>query len=164
LAGALALTMLPLMAQAQNDAPKTEAVAAPEFFRLDFVVKEMESGKALSAHSYQMMVAADEKNMDSIRSGGKVPIPSGDKGQTTYIDIGTNIDVRLLRRVKDEVTFAVTAEISSALEGTTPPVVRQTHWSSSVMVPMRKATVIFATDDPASKHQMMLEVTATPVH
>jgi hypothetical protein len=36
-------------------------------------------------------------------------------------------------------------------------------WNAPVIVPLRKATVIFASDDPSSKRQMQLELTATPI-
>jgi hypothetical protein len=43
-------------------------------------------------------------------------------------------------------------------------VVRQAKWSSIVLIPIRKGpTVIFSSDDPASKRQLQLEVTATPL-
>jgi hypothetical protein len=158
--------LLAAAALAQNDAPKP-AAPPPEFFRLDFSLKELEGGKLVNTRSYQTM-AVTGNNVASIRSGGKVPSNTGtDKGYT-YIDVGVNIDVRRVTRMNDELNLDVTAEISGVVEPNDhpalPPVVRQTRWNSVVVVPMGKATVLFKSDDPASKRQLQLEMTATPIH
>jgi hypothetical protein len=59
----------------------------------------------------------------------------------------------------------VTAEVSSAAETTDAPapVIRQVKWNSPVIVPLRKPTIIFSSDDPSSKRQMQLELTAIPI-
>jgi len=41
--------------------------------------------------------------------------------------------------------------------------VRQNKWGSIVLVALRKPTVIFSSDDLTSKHQVQLELTATPI-
>jgi hypothetical protein len=116
-----------------------------------------------------MMTRTDENNLSSIRVGGRVPV-TNDKG-FTYVEVGVNLDVRHVNRNKDEVSLDVTGEISGAVEPTnqqTPlsgaPVIRQTRWSSTVLTPIRKPTLIFASDDPTSKRQLQLELTVTPVH
>jgi hypothetical protein len=153
-------------AWAQNDSSKP-AAPLPEFFRLDFSLKELESGKLVNTRSYQTM-AVSGNNVASIRSGGRVPVNTGTDKAYTYIDIGVNIDVRRVTRVNEELNLDVTAEISGSVEPNEhpalPPVIRQTRWNSVVAVPMRKATVLFTSDDPASKRQLQLEMTATPVH
>jgi hypothetical protein len=45
-----------------------------------------------------------------------------------------------------------------------PPVIRTTRWNSIVLIPIAKKVVIFSSDDPTSKYQLELDVTATPVH
>jgi hypothetical protein len=45
----------------------------------------------------------------------------------------------------------------------TPPIIRQNRWGSHVLVPLKKPTVIFSSDDLTTKRQMQLEVTATPI-
>jgi len=162
----VAAVSLGASAVAQN--PDTRP--APEFFRFDFSLKELEGGKLINARNYQLMAKADENAAtSSIRSGGRVPI-GGEKG-VTYIDVGVNIDVRRVTHIKDELSLDVIAEVSGTIDGaegqprpqTGPPVVRQTRWNSLVLIPIRKPSVIFASDDPTSKRQMQLEVTATPI-
>ncbi len=151
--------------QAQSPPPP----APGEFYRLDFSLKEMDGGKLVNTRSYQMMVKSDENVLSSIRSGGRVPVP-GEKG-FTYIDVGTNLDVRRVTRSKDELTLELIAEVSGAVEvgdgkaiPGNPPSVRQTRWNSFVLIPLRKPVVVFSSDDPATRRQMQLEVTATPIH
>ncbi len=45
----------------------------------------------------------------------------------------------------------------------TQPTVRQNKWDSTVIVPLKKPTVLFSSDDLTSKRQMQLELTATPI-
>ena len=69
-------------------------------------------------------------------------------------------------RPDSDLALYVTAEISSAATerpADGPPMIRQTKWSSSVLVPLRKPTVVFSLDDPTTKGQMQLEMTATPI-
>jgi len=144
------------------------AQANPEFFKLDFTLKESEAGKIVNSRNYQMMVKTDENSngTSAIRSGGKVPLNNG------YVDVGVNIDVRRVTHIsKDELSLDVTAEVSGAVEPgesqirtSSPPIIRQARWNSTVLVPLRKALVIFSSDDATSKRVLQLEVTATPIH
>jgi hypothetical protein len=80
--------------------------------------------------------------------------------------VGVNLDFNVTKDLSDRVALNVTADISSLVSSDTanlPPMVRQNKWSSTVVVPLRKATTIFASDDPSSKRQMQVELTVTPV-
>jgi hypothetical protein len=151
-------------AAAQPDAPKPQV---HQFYRLDFVLKEMDGSKVVKTHSYQMM--ANDRGISSIRSGAKLPV-TGPK-ELTYIDVGVNVDVRRLAPLKDgtELELDIVAEASGVMETgngaplSKSPMIYQTKWNSNVEVPLRQATVIFSSDDPSSKHQLQLELTATPI-
>jgi hypothetical protein len=137
-----------------------------EFFRVDFALKDLEGGKVISVHNYQMMVRALDPGTSSIRSGGRVPV-GGEKG-FTFIDVGVNLDVKRMTRVREEVTFDLVAEISGAADSdkaslSNPPTIRQTRWNSVVVTTLRKPTTVFSSDDPTSKRQLQLEVTVAPV-
>jgi hypothetical protein len=175
----LPLTMTPESGFAQSqDAGKT--VEPQKFYKLEFVVKEVEGGKVLNARTYSTTVLADAKDSGStsIRAGGGVPY------QTTttmadsktlqsfqYFEIGVNIDCRAVKEVERGLSLYVSASISSVTSdpaaptaaSTAPPTVRQNTWSSVTIMPLKKPTVIFSSDDPASKRQMQLELTATPI-
>ena len=138
--------------------------ASWKFYKLDFVVKEVEGSKVLNARTFSTIVHASTPGVQaaggSIRTGSKVPTAGN------YIDVGVNIDTRDVKEVQGDVALSVSADISStpADAATERPVIRQNRWSSYVIVPIKKPTVIFASDDATTKHQMQLELTATPIN
>ncbi len=149
-------------AAAQSDGDKQPG----KFYRLDFTIKEIDGTKPVKTHNYQMMVEAIA-GKSSIRSGAR--IPTGDAKGTQFFDIGVNLDVNELALTKDGLEFNIVVEASGVEAGTEtqftkPPMIYQTRWTSKVEIPLRKATVIFSSDDPASKRQLQLEATATPLH
>jgi len=171
----LSLPMLALaMAAGTGFAQTPEAPKSAEslkFYKLEFVVKEVEGGKVLNARSYSMTAAVDAKDSASIRAGSKIPVMMS-SGGFNYIDVGVNIDCRAIREVQRDLALFVAAEVSSlpsepaapaTIGAPTTPTVRQNRWSSSIIVPVKKPTLIFSSDDLASKRQMQLELTATPV-
>jgi hypothetical protein len=153
-------------ALAQNEPPKV----TDQFYRFDFVIKEIDSGKTVKTHNYQMMVSLNG-GKSSIRSGTKVPVVTDNgKGSTTYIDVGVNLDVHHLLVTRDGLEFDIVAEATSTVDGgtatslTKQPMINQTMWNSRVELAMGKPATIFSSDDPSSRHQLQLEVTATPIH
>ena len=145
-------------------------VEEPKYFRLDFVVKELEGGKVISARNYATTVSSLNRENSSIRTGDKVPLPTSNPGSYSFFDIGVNIDSRVIRAMDAQLVLFVSADISSVVSSTTPnqsyslpPVVRQNRWSANVVVPLKKATTIFSADGASEKRQMQLEVTAAPV-
>ena len=137
-----------------------------KYYHLDFVVKELESGKVINARTYSTTVATGA-GTSVIRSGSKVPISTGGDapGYLTYLDMGVNIDCRAAKEIQDQLALSVSAEIASvATESpSSRPLVRQTKWESNVIVPIRKPTTIFSSDDPTTKRQTQLELTAVPI-
>jgi hypothetical protein len=138
---------------------------APKAYQLDFVLKELEEGKVINSRNYSMMVTLVAGG-GSIRSGDKVPVvtKSGPQAEYTYIDVGVNIDCAALQETQGKLTLNVKADISSAQPESTKPLIRNTRWSSNVIVPLRKATVLFTSDDTSSKRRTQLELTAAPVN
>jgi hypothetical protein len=139
----------------------------PKFYHLDFVVKELESGKVINARSYSMTVSTAGTGASIIRSGNKVPISTGGAGpgSLTYLDIGVNIDCRAAKEIQDQLALSVSAEVSGVAteQPSNQPLIRQTKWESNVIVSIRKPTTIFSSDDPSSKRQTQLELTAIPI-
>ncbi|MGA8027576.1 MAG: hypothetical protein WB992_10540 [Bryobacteraceae bacterium] len=134
------------------------------FYRLDFLVKELDGGKVLNSRVYSMQVAT-EGGDNSIRTVSKIPFATS-PGSWTQIDVGTNIDCSNIREVQGELSLKISAEVSSVLEDPSNsgrPIIRQNQWRSFVLLKLKKPTVVFSSDDVSSKRQMQLEVTATPV-
>jgi hypothetical protein len=150
---------------AQNESARSTP-QQPKYFHLDFAVKELDGGKVINSRHYSMTTTTGESapNGCMIRTGSKVPVSSGGAtGNFTYIDVGVNIDCRSAKEIDGSLATSVTADISNTAPGSNPPLIRQTKWSSHVIVPIGKPTIIFSSDDVTSKGQMQLELTATPI-
>ncbi len=169
---AMAFALAAGNAFAQAPAPENPKSAEPsKFYKLEFVVKEVEGAKTLNARAYSMVVIADGHDNASVRTGSKVPVGTTSKvpgaiTQFQFYDVGVNIDVRKVQEMQRDLTLYVSADVSSLAsehEEGLPPTVRQNKWNSTVTVPVKRPTVIFSSDDPASKRQMQLEVVATPI-
>ncbi|MGH9627454.1 MAG: hypothetical protein ACRD7E_03700 [Bryobacteraceae bacterium] len=163
----------PGLAQEDKDKKVEVAKAAtpaeqPKFYRLDFLVQEVEGGKIVNGRAYSMIVStASGGPPASMRTGNRLPIQAG--GNFQYFDVGVNIDCREVRELENRLSLTINADISSVVTGpestetTTAPVVRNTRWASGVIVPIKKPTIIFSSDDATSKRKMQLELTATPI-
>ncbi len=137
-----------------------------KFYKLDFVVKEVEGAKVLNARTYSVVVSTERgAESCSTRTGSKVPYSTG--RENTYLDVGVGIDCRSVKEAPGGLNLRVDADVSSAVQESTTtanlPFVRQNKWASNVIVPLKKTTVIFSSDDLTSKHQMQVELTATPI-
>ena len=147
----------------------------PKFYKLDFAVKDVEAGRVLNSRTYSAVVSTehvDGPQNCSMRTGSRVPYsttgPGIGAGQYTYLDLGVNIDCRAVKELAGQLSLYVLADISSIAQEPTPsptlpPFVRQNRWSSVVIVPLKNPTVLFSSDDLTTKHQMQLELTATPI-
>lgn len=79
-----------------------------------------------------------------------------------------NFDVRKVQEAGEKLSFSLTAEISSLSQqpgsvGPGDPVIRQNKWSSNVLIPLNKSTVVFSADDLEDKGKMQVELTATRI-
>ena len=150
----------------------TCAAQTPEiakFYRLDYVVKELDGGKTVNARKFTTIVPAGKPHGTTagIRSGSKVPVAtSSNGGGFNYNDIGVNIDSSGIEETGENLAWQISAEVSSFFKEPTssvPPVVRQNRWNSVVIVPAKKQTVLFSSDEASSTRSVQLEVTASPI-
>lgn len=157
--GCLVLLAAMGMGLAQSDKPAETS----GYYRLDFVVKELDGGKTVNSRAYSTTISAERGGRTAIRTGSRVPMP-GKEGSINYMEVGISIDCGPSKLLGSDFAVNITADISSLAEpSSTPPVIRNNRWSGDVIVPLRKATVVFASDDVTSKRQMQLELTATPI-
>lgn len=172
LAGLMSLTCL-----AQSDASasnrksfQTESNGSKQFFQLHFVVEEVENEHVINSRSYSMIMS--EMETGSIRAGEKVPFSStsGASTQWQQIDVGVNIDCNGLQITANGAALNVKADISSVMESkgaNSPPgsipIIRNNQWQSRVVLPLKQPSVLFSSDDPASKRTMQLKLTITPI-
>lgn len=159
--------LIPASAFAQSE-PGREQV---KYYRLDFFVKEVSDTKILNILSYSMLASTSQTSgrPTSIRTGSRVPSPtSPGSSQFQYMEVGVNIDCGVLKEIENQIALHVTAEVSSMpatgeVPSSLPPILRQVKWSSEVLVPIRKATLLFSSDDPSTKRRLQLELTASPL-
>lgn len=159
-----ACAALALLAGTALAQPDNKPAEEPSFYRLDFLVKELDGSKVVNSRAYSMSIATARNSQNSsIRTGSRVPVPGKD-GTTSYIEIGINFDCRNAKMVGADLALYVSADISSVGEpSSNPPLIRSNRWGGDVIVPLRKPTTIFSSDDAMSKRQMQLELTATPI-
>lgn len=148
---------------AQADKPAAPT-SEKKFYRLDFTVRELDGDKIVNSRSYFTMFATEHQRA-RIRAGSRVPMKFGIS--TENIDVGVDIDASEGRELNSELALWIVADVSSVAAGsetaTTPPVTRHNRWESPVILPLRRSTTLFSSDDPASKHKMQLALTATPI-
>ena len=157
-------------AAGKNHSAPPAAIAVKQFYRLNFVVQEVESDRVINSRSYFVIMSDSEQSF--IRAGEKVPFSStsGANTQWQQIDVGVNIDCRKLEVTPSGIALDIKAEISSVMEShgansppASLPIIRNNQWESRVVLPVKQASVLFSSDDPASKRTMQLKLTVTPI-
>ncbi len=145
-------------------------LADAHYYQLSFSVQEVEeNGKISNSRSYTTTIATTPGpgTWQSIRTGDKVPLKTGDKGNLEYMDVGVSIDCTRAQEVNGKLALQISADISSALKATdptAPPIIRQNRWSSSVLIPIAKPTVIFSSDNLQDKGKLQVELIATHIN
>lgn len=145
-------------AYAQNDA----TTAKPSHsYRVDFTISETDAGKKINARHYSIVLIPGDRR--EVKIGSKVPVPMlPGSVQFQYMDVGTNIDCRLLE-AGDDVSLDVHSDFSNlapAEEQHSPqPIVRQIRIHGDPLAAIGKTVVVGMVDDPTSTRQFQLEAT-----
>ena len=163
----IALTALTLTAGAclaEDPAPPVPI----KFYKFDFVIKEADGGKVLNSRAYSLLVSTSStRNKGEVRAGSKIPYKSSSTdSQYQIVDVGVNIDVLDIKEIQDHLSFYTVVEVSPLPSNPPDPLrppIRQNRWTSTVVVSLKKPTVLFSSDNVDSKSQMQVEVTATPI-
>jgi hypothetical protein len=168
----LAVVMTPVWVIAQEAGQGASSVSKPpeHFYKLTLVVEEVnDAGKVTNARSYLATICTAINHPQQIRTGAKIPV--GNATQFEYMNMGVDFDVADVKESGDKLGFNLTADVSSlanssgaaSTELLAHPVIRQNRWSSTVLVPIGKPTVVFSADDLEDKGKMQVEVTAVRV-
>jgi len=170
-AATLVLAMMAVGRSRKASAQEASATKAPDgekqAYRIDFSVNEMEDGKKINARQYSMNLNAGDNS--EIKIGTRVPIEEK-AGEFSYLDVGTNLWCRLKDRsdqawLGNAVLLSVRAEMSNFAvpdqQGQNMrPLLRQLKIEASTVAQLGKTLVVGSVDDPNSKRQFQLEVTA----
>jgi hypothetical protein len=164
---------------AKDQSPKKEVLAGAEgvtgnFFKLAFVMYELDDGKRTNQRDY-MMIGRTDNQPSSIRVATKVPITTAEKGgdkQYTYTDVGLKINCSMKEQVDRRLQLHCDIEISSFIRpeqianatgnaGLAAPFLRNTRTESWALLTLGKPAVLTTVDDINSTKRMQVEVTAT---
>ena len=144
------------------------------FFKLAFVMYELEDGKRTNQRDY-MMIGRTDNQPSSIRVSTKVPITTQEKGndkQYTYTDVGLRINCSMKEQVDRRLQFHCDIEISSFIRpeqianatgnaGLAAPFLRTTRTDSWALLTLGKPAILTTVDDINSTKRMQIDVTAT---
>jgi hypothetical protein len=167
--GVLALVAFAGYLTAQ-DAPAKHDESPDRYYRLDFVVKDVQDGKLLDSRNYFAFISNSTRGgrpTTSVRAESKVTLRAG--SDYREFDLGTGIDCGYRADTKDTLGLNVNVDVTSLVPGedksvTNPiPIVRKNRWQSDLSVTLRKPTTIFSSDDVSSKRKLQIELTATPI-
>jgi hypothetical protein len=165
---------------AKDQSSKNEVLAGREgmtgnFYKLAFVMYELDDGKRTNQRDY-MMIGRTDNQPSSIRVSTRVPIYTEEKGEDkkiTYIDVGLRINCSMKEQVDRRLQFHCDIEISgfarpdqtggsgNAIPGA--PILRTTRTESWALLTLGKPAALTTVDDINSTKRMQVEVTATKV-
>jgi hypothetical protein len=132
-----------------------------KFYKLDFVVRELEGGKTLSMRNYTLITKSGD--WQQLRVGTRVPI-TAEENKVQYTDVGLSVDCRIMEGPSGEalVTKAeITSFASREPEKSATPVMRHVQMNTSAPITPGKPVVISGVDELNTNHRFQLEVTAT---
>lgn len=130
---------------------------------LEFSINELEDGKKLNVRHYTMNLTGG--NTKELKIGTRGPIET-ESGKFQYIDVGTNIRAHIYGK-EDALVLDVSVEVSNfanpeqSTRGAGQPLLRQMVISGTPLIIFDKPTIVGSVDDPNSKREYQLEVTAT---
>ena len=164
---------------AKDQPQKNEVLAGREgntenFFKLAFVMYELDDGKRTNQRDY-MMIGRTDNHPSSIKVATKVPITTlekGDEKQYTYTDVGLRINCSMKEQVDRRLQLHCDIEISSFIRpeqianatgnaGLAAPFLRTTRTDSWELLTLGKPAILTTVDDINSTKRMQVEVTAT---
>jgi hypothetical protein len=164
---------------AKDQPAKKEVLAGRDgntenFFKLAFVMYELDDAKRTNQRDY-MMIGRTDNHPSSIKVSTRVPIYTEVKGndkQYTYIDVGLRINCSLKEQVDRRVQLNCDIEISSFAHpeqivgaighaGPEAPILRTTRTESWALLTLGKPSILTTVDDINSAKRMQIEVTAT---
>jgi hypothetical protein len=156
----------PSFTQSEKGAATDNTTTTNEkFYRLDFSAREVDGERIINNREYSTMVS-NARTQSSIRTGAHVPISTGGGGWQN-VNVGVDIDCKGAQEIGNQFQLSVRADINSVVEnnekGSERPITRSNSWESDIVVPLRRPTLLFSSDDPATKRKMQLVLTVTPV-
>jgi hypothetical protein len=140
------------------------------FYKLTFVIYELDDGKRVNQRDYSMIGRANTRPDASIRISTRIPVYSEEK-KMTYVDAGLTLSCNLRDQTPGKIQAQCEIGISgfvrpeqlpeSRSTGVSAPVLRSTNSNTWAVLTMGKPVIIANIDDINSAKRMQIEVTAT---
>jgi hypothetical protein len=131
-------------------------------YRLEFKIMEMDDDRTVGSRTYTLLV--EPREVGKLRIGSKVPILVNDKDKT-YTDVGKNIDCQVRSETEHTVSLHLSLEVSSIdpveHSPTGNPVIQTERIETSSTLELGKPTTVSSFYDPATKHNLQIDATAT---
>jgi hypothetical protein len=169
------LVAVPLHAQEEKpkaDTAKTEASRpAPRpvtWYRVDVTVNEFDDGKKSNTRHYTVHIN-DTGDRSSTKFGTRVPVTrSAQNGDFNYIDVGLNLNARIVGERGEHNILELAFELSSfaipeQAKQTAPgvPILRQVQTTVSLPLTISKPLPVAVLDDPNSTKRYEFEASLT---
>ncbi|HTY64381.1 MAG TPA: hypothetical protein VMG30_19175 [Acidobacteriota bacterium] len=153
----------PPLPQVPPSSPKAADSAKPAaFYRLEFTIHEMEGEKSLNTSNYILLLQMGHSA--KMTAGSQVPYPASSSSMN-YRSVGVSISCSL-QETDGNPWLSLNIDISGLAPPEKagdqyPPIFRSTNISAEAMLALGKATMVGSVDDPATKHRLQVDVTAT---
>lgn len=173
-AGALHAQQTPEPAPAsRRSSPESATSAPPVFYRLDLVIRELDGEKPVDTRRYSMWVQSG--TAETTTAGSEIPYTSASysskEGTGTTKSIGyRSVGVSITCLVKESGAgphLDLKLNISEALpppQDLTASVYRKISLESKALLTPGKPTSVGIVEDPANRHRLQVEVTATKLN
>jgi hypothetical protein len=147
-----------------DESPSRPAV----FYRLDFVIREMDKEKLVDTRNYSLWVQSGVS--ESMNAGSEVPYSSGSYSTTgsgttksiSYRSVGVSIACTV-KEGEGNPQLDLMLNISDALppeKDSDTPAFRKVSVNSKAMLSLGKSTTVSIVEDPGSRHRFQVDVTA----
>jgi hypothetical protein len=151
-----------------NSVQSGQAQTPAHAYRLDYLLTETEDGKKIDSRKYSLNLGgggqAGRSLVGRIQVGPRVPVGTKADGTTQSLDVGTNLVAGLT--VRDGVlSLSTTCDLTSVapddakIDGR--PILRTLTLMADAPLSEGKPMLVGTADDPNSKREFQLEVTAT---
>ncbi|MBS1814186.1 MAG: hypothetical protein JSS87_04860 [Acidobacteria bacterium] len=126
-----------------------------------FDVREVgENGKTVNTREFTTRLTAGTSfHACTLRAGSKIPVQTN-PATVTYVDVGVKFDCQHARFDGNLLTMQVTAEISSTGGQASQPTIAQNTWDALISLKPGVKTVVFKSDDLASKRTFEVAIRA----
>ncbi len=153
-------TQSPTPQRSATPVASAESAAQPGiFYRLDFVIREMEREKLVDTRSYSLWVQSGWP--ESLSAGSEVPMKSPQN--VSFRNVGVGIECTV-KETNDSPQLDLRLNISDVVppeKDSDIPATRRISFQSRAVLTLGKPTTVGIVEDAGSRHRFQIDVNAT---